>query len=152
MGRSVSTPRNAATTAYAAWWNSYEDEESDHLITPTPEEWNDYVAGVQEKLLDQFPSFVPLDQIQGEFRAVAGNDWVTVVVSDYMDMAAISLVPVPQVRLQDEIARDDYIRLIIPEFHDTVGTHVKLGTLSNGESVYSAKDGGELVLDYSQRI
>lgn len=152
MGRSVSVPRNAVATAYIAWWNSYEDEESDYLNSPEPGDWNDFAAKTQEKIVSVVPGLVPLDTIQGEYRAIAGNDWVTVVLSDYMDIAAVSLVPVPQLDARMDVERDAWITGMLPRFHEQIGTHVKIGTFSNGESVYESKTSPELILDYSQRM
>lgn len=151
MGRSVAVPRNAVATEYEAWWNSYEDEEDENLNSPEPEDWNDYLVGLQQRVLHTIAGLVPLDAIQGEYHAIAGNDWVTVVISDYGDMASISLVPVPQIDGRMDVERDAWITEILPAFH-TLGTHVKLGTFSNGESAYQAKDSPELVLDYGQRM
>ena len=122
MGRSVSTPRNAAVTAYAHVSSSYycrtcadcrEDEtdaepgeqcprcEALNRIADiqfdddtTRANWDDDMANLSSTLCDAFPSLRECDRWLGdEDHVILENRHAAVSVSEYCGLVAVCLVP-----------------------------------------------------------
>lgn len=166
MGRSVINHPNATTVAYDylewnhAWFHCDECDEwvyrdecehvaADTFIPCTLEcdhsgEWRDYVDYVQESVTRMFPSMQACDDYyhSSEQRILARNAHSEVSISEYCDSVSISLAAYFD---RDTYWRDDsalgslgeqWRRSVSERFQREFGTLAKVGTFSNGESVY----------------
>jgi hypothetical protein len=126
MGRSVSTPtaHNIAAVAYRTW----EPEDEDLLDW----EWQDLLDWIKEAAQAQWPSLTECDKWLGrEDRAVLENCHCYIGVSEYCGLVAVWLVD------KDEtILGNVWCAKIEEKFEELFATCRKLGTFSNGESVY----------------
>ena len=133
MGRSVSVPSGAVETAYldVTWL-----EESD--------DWEDFIYFLQQVIRDKYPSFIECKKwLDREDQVVLENQHAYVVVCGYGNVASISLVA-------KEHDADDAAFYLAKRWAEQVGASFlktihkaypshslgRLGTFSNGESVY----------------
>jgi len=135
MGRSVSTPSNAATIVYRNF------ESNDDAF-----EFRQATDALRDLLAQAYPSLTRDDTWIGrEDHAVASNQFAYVTVSEYCGLVAICIVP-----KDDDYAspgwynlRDHWIDQIDGTFEKTTagvfGSNLRrFGTFSNGESVYKS--------------
>lgn len=145
MGRSVSVPGNAALVAYDRWQTEWTEEEIAEVIEELgydpsqyewcmEQEWKDYLDWVEETAMRSWPSLQPVDEWQGEFHVLLENSMGKLGVSEYMGVVAICFIPNP-----DNNFSQSWATKILHTFHREFGSMIKLGTFSNGESVYTLK-------------
>lgn len=129
MGRSVSTPSNVALVAY----QSHEMEEE--------YEWDDFIDYIKESMHDIVPSFEECDRwIDREDHAIMENNLCYAGVSEYCGIIAIWTLHKNEHYGCDE----EYVEQFAPaftkrireKFHERFGQIVKVGTFSDGTSVY----------------
>jgi hypothetical protein len=95
---------------------------------------------VAARLQERWPSFEAADRWDNrETRIVAENGLAVVGVSEYCGLTSVSIA-VSERCERPELARA-WIRRMASEFEKMFGTLRKLGTFSNGESVYERKVG-----------
>lgn len=128
MGRSVSYPHNASIVCY-----NDVSEFNDQL------DWEDFIHGIQTQAKADWKSFEDCSKwLDREDKAILENRFCYIGVSEYCGLASIWLV------LKDgyeysSIAKH-WINQISPKFNKYYGELKKIGTFSNGESIY--KKGG----------
>jgi hypothetical protein len=114
-------------------------------------EWTDYKTGIQDMLKELFPSFEATDRGTGYYGyddeqvVIAENYHSEVSISEYCGVVAISLAP----RSDIEEWQEDWNKRqsigkawrnkISSKFEERFSTARKIGTFSNGESVYERK-------------
>lgn len=131
MSRGVSRPSSAFAVAYDQF-ESREDYEDNEL------DWLDYVEQAKQKVLKLWPSFVPCDIWLGrEDHAVLENNFAFFGISEYCGVVCLWLAgrdegynPGLATRWKNQVEQ---------KFRDQFGTLVKLGTFSNGESVFKKR-------------
>lgn len=110
-------------------------------------EWEDLIAWIQETVMDMFPSMWAQDDWIGENHVIAANAHSIVTVSEYCGTVSVCL--------GDNYDRGSYWYNGDPTAHlgahwrsqvedrfiETFSTMTKLGTFSNGSSVYEIKKG-----------
>lgn len=111
-------------------------------------EWEDLVAWIQETVMEMFPSmWADDDWIDRELHVIAKNEHSLVTVSEYCGMVAICLGPNFD---RESFWYDDrdvaplgrtWRKQVAPKFTETFSELTKLGTFSDGTSVY--KKNGE---------
>jgi len=95
---------------------------------------------VAERLRGRWPSFEAADRWNNrETRVVAENGHAEVGVSEYCGLTSVSIAVVENCE-RPELA-EHWIRSMVSAFEEMFGTLRKLGTFSNGESVYERKAG-----------
>ncbi len=134
MGRSVSYPGNAQVRVYVDVSN-FDDGGMD---------WDWFIENIKESLSSKFPSLKDTEQWLGrEDKAILHNNLVYVGVSEYCGLACIWVLPKEsEVYYSDDKYlggfADTFCCMIEPFIESTFGTHKKVATFSNGESVYQA--------------
>jgi len=134
MSRSVNYPNDASVVCYI-----------DVSYIEDSYEWDDFMDSIKYVILTKYKSFDNDDHWIGrELHSVLSNQHAQIVVSEYCGVASVSLVPIEldgygeDVSLQNianawcESVSDNFEKLIIKHFNSL---H-KVGTFSNGESVY----------------
>lgn len=124
MGRSVSYANNSRIVVF----QEIAEEDCD--------DFDFFLANIQDSVCERWPSFYPCSKWLGrEDHAVVENQLGYIGVSTYGNLASIWFAP-----------KDDYPELadhfadqITPRFEKTFGSLNKVGTFSNGESVFSVK-------------
>jgi hypothetical protein len=132
MARSVSIPRGAQEVAY--------QDVSEH----DGETFAWFLDDLRERARSFWPSFRSCDTwLEREDHAVLENDLCYLGVSEYCGLASIWLVPKAdshrgsfrgEAYLHPLAVR--WIARIAPTFHKAFGHYRKIGTFSNGESVF----------------
>lgn len=127
MGRGVSVPSGAFAVAYQ---EIGEEEEGF---------WDSFLESELDYLQSFWGSFRACDKWVGrEDHAVGENNFCYFGVSEYCGLASLWLV------LKDEMADNPlakhWAERIKPLFEKRMGTLSKVGTFSNGESVYKRKE------------
>jgi hypothetical protein len=133
MSRSVYTPRHAATTAFFhiddSDWEEYD--------------WNDLYGSILYGLRTRFPSMeTAKGWVGNNGRIIAENSLARVVVASYCGLVSVSLCPLDRYLDGDREAglSFSWCDRATPGFHAVLDarfeTFRKLGTFSNGESVY----------------
>ena len=150
MGRSVSTPYNATAVAYAPIEvEPYEDIDDDgEAVTVEPSEldfqfaFESMVEDLQNHAPTLWPSLRECDKwLDREDHALLENDLCYMGVSEYCGMVAYWIVPKSDYRAGysdqhvDNLC-DHWVSQIADKFVKTFGTLRRIGTFSNGESVY----------------
>jgi len=139
MGRSVSTASGAVETCFLDFSEDLCDE------VCGPENWDCIVESIQGVLTERFPSLSECDRwVDREDRAILENDHASVVVSEYCGTVALCLVPKEDDGYGDPTSNlhQHWCGQIGPAFRRTVAkafpesAMVRIGTFSNGESVY----------------
>jgi len=131
MGRSVAVPSNAVATVYVQ--HGCEEEY----------EWGDWVEDVRNVIRADYPSFDHEDRwVDREERAILSNCHADVVVAEYCGLASISLVPTAESFGYEceQNLHDAWCAQIEDRWRERINTAFgglqKLGTMSNGETVY----------------
>lgn len=160
MGRGVEVPSDALVTVYPDWTLTYEDWAANRLdFGDDPEDvtedifyndwesqtwtWESNLEWFIDTAQELWPSLYKTDGWLGypyrETRIVLANSLVQITVSEYCGMTALSIIP-------QEDSYGNYINLnmaahwvrqIEDKFRATFGAYEKLGTFSNGESVFA---------------
>lgn len=150
MGRSVGTHPNAEAVMYLSF-NDYpveiigDDGEESHGIVldldpfdpwATEFAWEDFKEGVTWLLQDRFPSFERVDEWVGpEGHVILRNGHAAVVLYEYCGMTSVNLVPT-SCGLAEAWCRKTAPAFCKALSQDYLTPLRKLGTFSNGESVY----------------
>jgi len=138
MGRSVSYASGSEVVLYS-YFESTDDEYMDQM------NFDDCIDNLQASLIATFPSLMQSEEWVGrEDRAFAENDLVYVGMSEYCGVVSVWVKP----KESDYYA---YVQNFGPRFarqmenklkkivKDVFGVRLsKMGTFSNGESVYNA--------------
>jgi hypothetical protein len=143
MGRSVDYLNNAERVNYFQWptlWVYDEDTDQD---VETDEYWDasDVISDIQEYITDKYPGFDPCSRWDGRETHIILEGYGTEIgLSEYCGLATLS-IRVDQ-SVEDE-AEETRIRNWIHENWDQASEHWnqyrKIGTFSNGESIYETK-------------
>lgn len=168
MGRSVIPHPNATVTAYATFetshwcdeceeW-SYAGEECPHAPYSCAfgcdhsDEYREYLQWISDTAREIFPSMSDVDAREvsrwSENYVIAENSHSEISVSEYCGMVAISLAPRSDLAdhyWEDTLARtlgETWRKRVSQRFLEQFGEYQKLGTMSNGESVFAPQDGG----------
>lgn len=152
MGRSVSYPSNSNTVCfrnvsefgYGVDDDGNTDYESfDEFIAQ--EDWNDFVAWIRESAKSTWKSFEDEDKwLDREDHVILENSFAYIGVSEYCGLASIWLKSkhdeLEGSYYTDEQARanlcEHWCNQISDKFEKLFGEYKKVGTFSNGESVY----------------
>lgn len=146
MGRSVSTPSNCEAVAYrdisefGAIFEELEngDFDYDNIVDYDSELGRDdfefFIDGIREEAKANWASFEDCETWVGnEDRAILENGHAYIGVSEYCGLASIWLVPKEG---EFEELSAAWCATIAAKFERKFGEFVKVGTFSNGESVY----------------
>lgn len=150
MGRSVMTLSDATSIAYQTFKPShYCDEHEDFdcgcdiycdANCDHSEEFRDLLTWIEERVIELWSSFTGTDRwIGNELHVIAENAHSVIAVAEYMGMVSINLGPNYD---RDTFWRDDnalgehWRKQISARFEKEFSEFTKLGTFSNGESVY----------------
>lgn len=150
MGRSVSTPHNATVVTYKPIEvDPYEDTDEDgETVTVEPTEldfqdaFDSMVEDLQEYAPTLWPSLRKCDEWLGrEDHALLENDLCYIGISEYCGLIAYWIVPKSEHRAGYSDQHVDnlcarWVSQIADKFVKTFGAYHKVGTFSNGESVY----------------
>ena len=150
MGRSVSTPSAATVVGYRTIEvEPYEDTDEDgNIITVEPHEeehqwaFDSMLEDLQEYAPTLWPSLRKCDEWIGrEDHAILENDLCYMGVSEYCGLVATWIVPKNEHRsgYSDEHVDnlcDQWISQIEPKFLEHFSQLNKVGTMSNGVSIY----------------
>lgn len=130
MSRGVSTPRGAIAVVYTTFEPTTDDD--------SPDEWDCFLENIEEDISKRFPSFFQFEHwVSNEDHALLRNDKLEIGVSEYCGVVAIWALPCNVMLDQDSLKwrrlRDYALRILSP-----FARMRKVGTFSNGESVYEA--------------
>lgn len=135
MGRSVSVPSDAVATAYIQW-----EPEDPH---DSQWEWDYFIDDLLCVLQRSFRSFAAIDVwVSNEEKAILENSQARVVVAEYCGLVSVSLVPCDLDYYDESLRglRDHWCKQVTPKLlktiNETFGGLKKIGTFSNGCSVY----------------
>lgn len=152
MGRGVSRHKYSIETCYedVSWMgHDYDEDTGEYLYDfdsydqcKAEWDWQDWVEWQQEKAKELFPSMTPCDEwLDREDRAIMENDHAYIGVSEYCGQASIWLVC--KADLGEGTGHDGismaWCHKAAHGFSQKFGDLVRLGTMSNGESVYQRK-------------
>jgi len=133
MGRGVSRPSGAFAVSY--------DEFSPSDSEDSSFEWNCYIEGLKEKAKKLFPSMRECDKwLDREDHAILENAFTWFGVSEYCGCVSIWLADKDRDFRAGPAIAEHWKEQVQQKFRDSFGTLVKLGTFSNGESVYKRKE------------
>jgi hypothetical protein len=143
MGRSVSHPSDAYV-AFAEWgqgWVEGDDDDNpgaghfDEWLAQM--EWPDIVDDFRRAVLEHYPSARAEDRWLGrEDRVVAMNDYAWFGLSEYCGSIAYWVVLQDRIDSAMEGLARRWFEQIGPKFEKRFATLERLGSFSNGESVY----------------
>lgn len=148
MGRGVSVASGAFAVAYkdvSDFGYRYEDEEGKKIDNPEYDEdlgsmdWEDFILDIKECMKADFPSFEDCDKWVGnEDHAILENRFAYFGVSEYCGLVSMWLVLKDGDDYGDEQRglKERWAKQVTPKFEKRFGELRKLGTFSNGESVY----------------
>lgn len=133
MGRGVYYPTDAEATVFS------------NLLCIDPAEdweweWDCLLDNIRSAMAIRYPSFEPCDHwIGNEGHVILENYHAQIVVSEYCGIAAVSL------RASDDSMGKAWCRLIADGWTEVLEALVpepliRLGSMSNGETVYRRKD------------
>lgn len=131
MGRSVSTPPNATVVAYAmAYVADLELGEDQYEENENP------VPDIQDVCKTFWPSLRTCDEwLDREDHAILENAVAYVGVSEYCGLVAVWILPKCDANGHNNLGEQWAIN-IAPSFLHQFSTLKRLGTMSNGQSVY----------------
>jgi hypothetical protein len=151
MSRSVSYANGAFAIAYrdiSSFGYRDEDEEGNKIENPEYNEvqgsfdWECWLDSLKEKAKHFFPSLTDCDKWVGrEDHAILENRFCYMGVSEYCGLVSIWLV------LKDNLCdykdiqgiAENWAEQVKGKFYKNFGDLVKIGTFSNGESIYQRK-------------
>lgn len=169
MGRGVEVRSDALVTVYADWepeydyWRGWqiemfedtgqewdEDDVSEQAFYDDywyhQSEWDNMVEWFTERVKELWPSFTDTDRWWNrETHIVLENELVEVGIANYSGMTALTIAPKDHGDYWEVEARNKglaarWAQQIESRFEEEFGTYAKLGTFSNGESVYQVKE------------
>jgi hypothetical protein len=129
MGRSVSFASGATCVVFLN--PGLGDERSEEWT------WYEFIDDVRNVVREKYRSFAEEDRwIEREVRSILVNRYARVAVAEYGGLVSISLVPTDDALAESWCATiaDAFKQHIHKRYPDS--SLVKLGTFSNGESVY----------------
>jgi len=127
MSRSVGWDSDSVAIAYF----DVSDEDSDT--------WGDLIFHLQLRLAKRWPSFAKARRwIDREGRVIAENRHARVTLYEYCGLAALCLAPD-----NDSNIAGAWTRQIAGAFESEFGEFRKVGTFSNGESIYVRKESSD---------
>lgn len=130
MGRSVSVPHYATVVAYQIFEPNDQDDER---------EWDEYLYDLRERCISVWPSLSVCDEWLGrEDHAILENQLAYIGVSEYCGLVAIWARP--RYDGDNDALGENWTHTIAPKFHAMFGELRRLGTMSNGVSVYKRKE------------
>ena len=137
MGRGVMTVSDAVCVVYL----HHSDEEWDGIGKDT--DWEFFVEGLRDTIRSRYPSFRAVDSWDGrEEKRILENELARVVVCEYAGIVSISLA----IRNRDvefeheENLAEHWCKQITNGFQQLFLDRLrKLGTMSNGVSVYDTE-------------
>jgi hypothetical protein len=151
MGRSVNYLNNAERVNYFQWpliWSYDEDTDQD---VETDEYWDaaDIISDIRETITSNYPGFDPCSRWDGRETHIILEGYGTEIgLSEYCGLATLS-IRIDQSILdycdtdEEAEAEETKIRNWIRDNWDQASEHWnqyrKIGTFSNGESVYETK-------------
>lgn len=101
-------------------------------------DWDSFIEWIRETAFELWPTVEDADHwLDREDHVVAENEHCFIGFSEYCGLASIWLVPRDD-RDYPALA-DHWCRQIAPKFQKVFGDLVRVGTFSNGESVYERK-------------
>jgi hypothetical protein len=151
VGRSVMVHPRARVVAYADWSVSYDDyvaswdsfdgdsgpmsrDEFDRDYDQYAEEWVYMLEYFVERVTETWPSFSRVERWpHDEVRVVLQNGLAEMAVSEYCGLTSLSIAPVENV---SEGLANNFIDSISDKFLSMFSNYYRIGTFSNGESVY----------------
>lgn len=126
MGRSVSTPSDCVAVAY----QHHEFDEYDSQW-----EWDELKANIRERCIARWPSFEDTSEWLGnEDQAILENQHAKIGLSEYCGLVSIWLVV--NSRSDTPELAEAWCNSISDNFYREFGELRRVGTFSNGESVY----------------
>lgn len=141
MGRSVSYPYGAHV-AYAEWDQGRIDDENDsgtahYDDSEARQDWDCIVDSFRDAVLTHYPSTWSVDDWIGrEDRVVARNAYACFGLSEYCGCIAYWVVLRGRVDAGREGLAERWFSQIERSFEKRFATLERLGTLSNGETVF----------------
>lgn len=136
MARSVAVPQDAVKTSYAALGDDCFD-------------FDDLVNDVRRAGMARYPSLSCCQIWNREFRAILENRHAYLIVSEYNDLVALSVVP--KSRSGEKWCAAVDLDPLVELFGDRL---IRVGTFSNGEQVFrpaSGKQKGDLGLGFTSK-
>ena len=130
MGRSVNYARNALKV----WYFPYESDPDDG-----DENWTSLIHEIRVTLCSIIPSFEPYSKwTDRELLCILRNNYSEIVISEYCGLCSLSFV------MRDDVERpalaEHWMRQVVNgidcELLKVLNLVRKVGTFSNGESVY----------------
>ena len=126
MGRGVALPRGCVSAVY------YD------VLECSYDEWDDFVDGLREQLIAVMPSLHPIDEyLEDECRIIAHNDHACFGISEYCGVASL-WITCKEYPDHPELA-SAWCDRVRPKFEERFGGLARLGTMSNGCSVYKQR-------------
>lgn len=107
------------------------------------DDFSNDLEAVTEYMMELWPSLYPVERwIGNEVHIVLENGLVEVSVSEYMGLVALCIAPRSDFDYEDHLGlAKRWISQVSERFLRTFGEYAKLGTFSNGETVYEKKTG-----------
>ena len=145
MGRSVNYLNNAERVNYFQWpvlWVYDEDTDTD---VETDEYWDarEVIEDIQETIISNFPEFDRCNRWDGrEVHVILEGYGVEIGLSEYCGLASLSVRVLECYDLDDQDAYDKALKWIDDNWDDASkywNRYQKIGTFSNGESIYETK-------------
>lgn len=145
MGRSVSYATGSVAKVYynvSGFGYAPDDESDDESVYCeylANEDWDEFVASLQEQISSLWPSMSACDVWVGsEDHAIMENNHAFIGVSEYCGLACVWLLPKEGNDSGDALARA-WCNRIAPKFNRMFGDLVRIGQFSNGEAVFEQK-------------
>ena len=141
MGRSVSHP-GGAHVAFAQWDAGWivddDDPDTRHFDEfAAQDDWDFIVEDFREQVLSHYPSAWSTDGwIAREDRVIAMNDYARFGLSEYCGCIAYWVVLRDDIDAAREGLAHRWFERIEAKFVQRFATLVRIGTFSNGESIY----------------
>ena len=147
MGRSVSTPRDAIVSYYDVSEQGYGWDEENNCVDydrycewQAEDEWGFFKECMVEKVKKLFPSMSECEEwLDREDLAIAENGHAYFGVSEYCGCAAVWIVAKTDYYGDEQPLAEAWVKRVAAKFDANFGDYRKIGTFSNGESVYEQK-------------
>lgn len=155
MGRSVSCPTRAVHRVYIdiSWMGQTEDDYGNEYWDDdlSRMDWDDHIASLQTALSERYKSVGEADEwLDREDHAIAENRHAYFGVSEYCGLLCVWVVPKDGYRYYTHDPEPAFAQRwvesigksfesIVADVFGTGNTLRKLGTFSNGESVYERR-------------
>lgn len=133
MGRSVSVPTYAVSTAYISLGDSMDTHD-----------WDWFVDDIRAVLKHRYPSLSDADRWLGrEDHVIASNCHADIVLCEYCGLVSLSIVPTQEDGWHygpEQNLHDAWCNQVADGFRAVIAanwpTYNRIGTMSNGVSVY----------------